>query len=163
MSASFALPIYFITGSERENKDVRSVLPVDGGEIAPNCHYLGDAGIADVLGLTVAFVSGAEHPNAPVAGRQESRESAASPVAVDTDESAGQEYQTGHDSITIKPPTLPSSLGVKEHDACVGALAARMEKAADDADREEASKSTETATTSDSNAKSAKRPWRRPA
>jgi hypothetical protein len=54
------IPTHFITAGEELPECMNSV--ITGGEICPNINYLGQAGLATVAGLTVAFLSGVYDP-----------------------------------------------------------------------------------------------------
>ncbi|MCY1045374.1 metallophosphoesterase [Corallococcus sp. bb12-1] len=53
-------PLYFI-GGNNEDFEALHDLP-DGGELAPDVHYLGRAGLREVRGLRVAYLSGIHAP-----------------------------------------------------------------------------------------------------
>ena len=54
--AEFPWPVHFI-GGNHEPYGLLDQMPL-GGELAPNCSYLGRAGLSEILGLRVAFLSG---------------------------------------------------------------------------------------------------------
>lgn len=63
------LPVYFVTGDEPAcAADTLAAALADvgdpswGGQLCPNLHYLGTHGIAEVAGLTVAYMSGKQMP-----------------------------------------------------------------------------------------------------
>lgn len=147
---SIALPVYFVAGAEKGNSEYRKLLVPGGGEVAPGIHYLGNSGISEVAGMVVAYVSGEEHPMQPVASSDQTALAAA--VGSSDGEMPGD---ASGESAMAKLPRLPVSLGPAEHDACVSALAGRMERAADEAARSSAAGSASEA--------AGRRPWQRPA
>ena len=60
--AAFPWPVFFIGGNHEPYGFLDGLLT--GGEVAPNCHYLGRAGHTQICGLRVAFLSGIYSPKA---------------------------------------------------------------------------------------------------
>lgn len=59
--AEFPWPVYFI-GGNHEPYGLLDQMP-GGGELTPNCNYLGRAGLSGICGLRVAFLSGVFVPH----------------------------------------------------------------------------------------------------
>jgi hypothetical protein len=54
------MPTYFIMGADKHTDAVDD--KAEGGELCPNLHYLGRAGVKEVGGLRVAYLSGVYDP-----------------------------------------------------------------------------------------------------